>query len=192
MPHEHFTRITIVSVSGLPDTSGAAHALTISLRNMPGARAVLCCPFAPPNLHPAIRHVPIAEMNYSEYSWFVMFALWRVIDTDYALIVQDDGWVLDGSNWRDEYFDYDYIGALSERARRYAGRYALDEGFRVVRIPEPARSCRHAGTERRLFAAQPAHVERADRSSGNQGRDSATRPDAISSPPNGVVQRRAR
>ncbi|SAL36933.1 hypothetical protein AWB71_01894 [Caballeronia peredens] len=116
MPHNRFNRITIVSVTGLPDARSAAAALAVSLRNMPGARALLCSPVAPANLPPDIVHVPITPLSYLEYSWFILFALWRVIETDYALIVQDDGWVLDGANWRDEYFEYDYIGAPCHHA----------------------------------------------------------------------------
>jgi hypothetical protein len=119
MSESSFSRITIVSVTGLPDATGAGHALAISLRNMPGAQALLCSPIEPPGLPAGIRHLPIASLNYSEYSWFMMFALWPLIDTDYALIVQDDGWVLDGKNWRDEYLDYDYLGAVLHRARVY-------------------------------------------------------------------------
>lgn len=112
-----FSRITLVTVTGLTDAQAAANALMLSKRNMPGAQALLCCPHAPANLADGIRHVPITPLSYIEYSWFVMFALWSLIETDYALIVQDDGWVLDAANWRDEYFDYDYIGALCNHAR---------------------------------------------------------------------------
>ncbi|SAL48353.1 hypothetical protein AWB74_02212 [Caballeronia arvi] len=41
----------------------------------------------------------------------MLFALWRFIETEYALIVQDDGWILDIGNWSDEFLSYDYIGA---------------------------------------------------------------------------------
>ncbi|BAN23602.1 DUF5672 family protein [Caballeronia insecticola] len=116
MPHNRFNRVTIVSVTGLSDTRGAVAALAVSLRNMPGARALLCSPEAPPDLPPGVAHVRITPLTYVEYSWFILFALWRVIETDYALIVQDDGWVLDGANWRDEYFEYDYIGAPCHQA----------------------------------------------------------------------------
>jgi hypothetical protein len=46
---------------------------------MPGARALLCSPQAPADLAPGIVHLAIAPLNYHEYSWFMMFALWRVV-----------------------------------------------------------------------------------------------------------------
>jgi hypothetical protein len=33
------------------------------------------------------------------------------LDTDYYLIVQHDGYALNKANWRDEFLEYDYIGA---------------------------------------------------------------------------------
>jgi hypothetical protein len=120
-----FQRITLVSVSGLPDARRAADALTLSLRNMPGARALLCSPARPSNLPSNIDHRRIGALNYHEYSWFMMFALWRMIETDFALIVQDDGWVLDTANWTDEFFEYDYVGPTV-----HVGRVDTPDGTR--------------------------------------------------------------
>jgi hypothetical protein len=108
---ESFKKITLVSVTGLPDAGGAAMALQHSLAQMPGTRALLCSPQAPANLAPGIEHIAIAQLNYHEYSWFMMFALWRVVSTEFALVVQEDGWVVNADNWRDEFLDCDYIGA---------------------------------------------------------------------------------
>jgi len=51
-----------------------------------------------------------------QYSTFVMHSLYAFIDTDFCLIVQDDGWVLNGANWKPEYYDYDYIGGITHGA----------------------------------------------------------------------------
>lgn len=110
-------RITLVSVTGLADASGAGRALAFSQRQLPGCGALLCSPQRPPDLAPGIAHRPIAPLNYHEYGWFMLFALWRVVATEFALVVQEDGWVLDGANWRDAYFDYDYVGAPIHLAR---------------------------------------------------------------------------
>lgn len=112
-----FEKITLVSVTGLADASGAAMALAHSKAQMPGAQAVLCCPQAPADLDAGIAHIAIAPMNYHEYSWFIMFALWRVIPTEFALIVQEDGWVVNANNWTDDFLNYDYIGAPIHLAR---------------------------------------------------------------------------
>ncbi|CAA2102645.1 DUF5672 family protein [Variovorax paradoxus] len=111
MSRESFKKITLVSVTGLPDARGAALALRHSQAQMPGARALLCSPKAPDDLAPGIEHLAIAPLNYHEYSWFMMFALWRVVQTEFALVVQEDGWVVNAANWSDGFLDCDYIGA---------------------------------------------------------------------------------
>jgi hypothetical protein len=45
------------------------------------------------------------------YSRFVMKELDRHIDTDFALLVQYDGYILNAGCWSDEFLGYDYIGA---------------------------------------------------------------------------------
>jgi|GEM_PF-1277548 len=46
-----------------------------------------------------------------EYSRWILKELWRYIETDYVLVTQHDGYVLNGESWLDEFYDYDYIGA---------------------------------------------------------------------------------
>lgn len=47
----------------------------------------------------------------SDYSRFIMAEASSHVETDFALFVQWDGYVLDAANWRDDFLDYDYIGA---------------------------------------------------------------------------------
>ena len=58
-----------------------------------------------------LRHVPVRPFGYTDYSLFVLYVLGHFIETEFALIVQDDGWVLSGRNWRSEFLQYDMIGA---------------------------------------------------------------------------------
>ncbi|MDM3825391.1 DUF5672 family protein, partial [Proteus mirabilis] len=58
-----------------------------------------------------ILHQPCRPFGYLEYNLFVLYQLMYYIETDYCLIVQNDGWVLNGQNWQDAYREYDYIGA---------------------------------------------------------------------------------
>jgi hypothetical protein len=59
----------------------------------------------------------IPQFNYEEYSQFVVRNLTDVVDTDFCLIVQTDGFVINANKWTDEFFNYDYIGAKWDRAR---------------------------------------------------------------------------
>lgn len=61
------------------------------------------------------RVVPIRPLNSKEdYSWFIMKELVDHIDTDYILIIQYDGYPIFANAWRDEWLNYDLIGAVWE------------------------------------------------------------------------------
>ena len=49
--------------------------------------------------------------SIESYGKYVQFHLWQHISTEYVLIVQADGWILNGNMWSDEFLLYDYIGA---------------------------------------------------------------------------------
>lgn len=58
------------------------------------------------------RVIPIRHLaSKGDYSTFMMKELADYIDTDYMLVIQYDGWVVNHKAWRDEWFNYDYIGA---------------------------------------------------------------------------------
>lgn len=103
--------LTVVAISGHNDGAATLPSLSHSLRELPGARGLLVSPQQPANLPAHIRWAAIQAMTYRQYSLFVMYCLAHFIETEYALIVQEDSWVLDGRNWRSEFLHYDYIGA---------------------------------------------------------------------------------
>ena len=41
----------------------------------------------------------------------MVYKLSEYIHTDFALIIQSDGYVINPDSWRDEFLEYDYIGA---------------------------------------------------------------------------------
>jgi len=45
------------------------------------------------------------------YSHFCIADLVQYVDTDFVLVVQYDGFVLNPDSWREEFLNYDYIGA---------------------------------------------------------------------------------
>jgi predicted nucleotidyltransferase len=49
--------------------------------------------------------------DIQEYSRFCAEELVKYVDTDYVLIVQYDGFILNPASWTDEFLKYDYIGA---------------------------------------------------------------------------------
>lgn len=56
--------------------------------------------------------VKIPPINSIEaYSHFMIKELVDFVETDYVLIIQHDGFVLNPNQWQNDYFDYDFIGA---------------------------------------------------------------------------------
>lgn len=49
-----------------------------------------------------------------DYSTFIVNELYRYIETDYCLIFQVDGFVLNPLGWSDEFLNYDYVGSPSK------------------------------------------------------------------------------
>jgi hypothetical protein len=137
---QDFRRITIVSVTGLQSVAdGALRAIVKSYAEMPGARALLLSPAKPDATPEWVRHVPIQPFGYMEYSLFILYVLHHFIETEFALIVQDDGWVLSGKNWRSEFLDYDIIGAP----------------VHLARVIGPSGDMYHTGFQWEQFVGQP-------------------------------------
>lgn len=107
-----FADITVVGITGADSyTEGTMYAIIRSCAELPGSRGLLISPSCPQDLPENIRHQPCRPFGYLEYNLFVLYQLMYYIETDYCLIVQNDGWVLNGQNWQDAYREYDYIGA---------------------------------------------------------------------------------
>ena len=49
--------------------------------------------------------------NIDEYNEYILYHLYNHINTDYCLIVQDHGFIINPESWNDSFFQYDYIGA---------------------------------------------------------------------------------
>jgi hypothetical protein len=107
---EH-SNLTVVAVYGHNDGSSAIPSLVKSMTQLPGSKALLISPSRPESLPWFVEHKAIFSLDYFQYSWFMMYALHNFIDTDHVLIVQDDGWVIEGNNFDPDWYKYDYIGA---------------------------------------------------------------------------------
>jgi len=49
--------------------------------------------------------------NVSEWGKFVIFKLYKFIDTDFIFLIHEDGFIVNPEQWEDEFLLYDYIGA---------------------------------------------------------------------------------
>lgn len=66
----------------------------------------------PINLTDSIKWIKIRDItSLGDYSRFIINELPDHINTDFCMSVHHDGWIINADNWRDEFLDYDYIGA---------------------------------------------------------------------------------
>lgn len=87
-----------------------AKALTLSQAKCSFADAIL---FSDGRADGPFRCVEIRPLrSVWDYSDFCLTDLPHLIQTDYALIVQWDGYVVDPSRWRPSFLKFDYIGAV--------------------------------------------------------------------------------
>lgn len=52
------------------------------------------------------------RLDYKGYSKFIIYDLYKYINTDFVLFIQWDGFILNPKQWDNDYLNYDYIGAL--------------------------------------------------------------------------------
>lgn len=107
----NYNDITVVAIYGHGQGLRAIPALEKTAACFPGCRKLL---ITNQQLATDIPQKLIAApLDYSGYSSFCMYALHNFIETDYAFIVQHDGWALSKDNWKDDWLEYDYIGGLT-------------------------------------------------------------------------------
>lgn len=49
--------------------------------------------------------------NIDEYNEYILYHMYKHINMEFGLIVQDHGFIINPDAWTDEFLDYDYIGA---------------------------------------------------------------------------------
>jgi hypothetical protein len=110
--------VTVVAVSGI-NPEAASKALEICMDGIDFYESVLIAHNKPDTLYPGITFkqclpTDLANQdpkNSNDYSKFMLFDLWKYIDSDFALIVHNNAYVIRPNKWEDEFLKYDYIGA---------------------------------------------------------------------------------
>lgn len=87
-------------------------AMVYSMREIDFADAVLITHEKPKNLPDTIRYAQIEELkDIDDFNYDCVYRLGDYIETEFALLVHSDGFVVNPSSWRDEFLKYDYIGS---------------------------------------------------------------------------------
>ena len=103
-------QVTLVSVTSV-DLPATELAMMISTHDIHFGEVKLLTSeeFIPQDPH--IQVVKIPKLDFEGYSRFILNDLHGFIDTDYCLVIQADGFVLNAHKWQDQFLGYDYIGA---------------------------------------------------------------------------------
>lgn len=84
--------------------------ICLSYFEFPAAKLLTSIPMK--DIPAGIERIGIAPINsLKEYSHFMMKNLNDYIETDFVLVVQHDGFILNPKAWTEEFLEYDYIGA---------------------------------------------------------------------------------
>lgn len=66
----------------------------------------------PHDLNNKVKFCYIDKINsLDDYSYKMIYELDKYVHTDFALVIQSDGYVINPDLWRDDFLNYDYIGA---------------------------------------------------------------------------------
>jgi len=112
MGRPHLNDVTLVAVTSVA-LAATVVALRRSMAQAQFGRVLLLSDRPPDDLAGSgieWRAIPPLQSR-AYYSRFVLHELCDHVETSHALLVQWDGFVRDGRRWRDEFLEYDYIGA---------------------------------------------------------------------------------
>lgn len=103
--------ITLVAMASR-NVSANIKALEYSCRGIIFQSVKIITDIVPDSLPSYITHYHIDKMlTMDDWNYNIIYKLGDYIDTDYAILVHADGFVVNPDSWREEFLGYDYIGA---------------------------------------------------------------------------------
>lgn len=104
-------KVTLVAVTSV-NVSDTIWAMKYSMRGIEFADSVLITHKKPWNLPADIRYCHVDKIDgIDKFNYFMVYELWKYVHTDYIMLVHADGFIVHPKMWRDDFMDYDYIGA---------------------------------------------------------------------------------
>ncbi len=113
---KHLPNVTLISYDNTDDPSRTLRALHFSAREIKFADVVLVCnrkshfkTDRPKNGE--IKIHTVLDTGYAAAMDFEVAGLINYVQTDFALCIHHDGYVINPQSWRDDWLQYDFIGA---------------------------------------------------------------------------------
>ena len=103
--------VTLISLSSVM-INETIQAMMYSMKKISFADAIIFTHKLPDDLPDSIRYIHVQEMkSVDDYNKVMLYDLYNHIQTDYALVIQWDGYVVNPDKWDKSFLEYDYIGA---------------------------------------------------------------------------------
>lgn len=103
--------VTLVALTSVRIDS-TIKALEYSMKDISFGKVKLLSDVEPENLSCEIIFEKTQKSsNIDEWNYNIIYNLPKHIDTEFALLIHDNGFVVNPNSWKDEFFNYDYIGA---------------------------------------------------------------------------------
>jgi hypothetical protein len=112
--------VTLVAVTSVKIESHVK-ALEYSCKGINFGEVKLLSNIKPSYLPTYIKHEYIDKLTHpigeslgggkDQWNYFMVYKLCEYIDTEYAIIIHDDGFIVNPTSWNPEFLNYDYIGS---------------------------------------------------------------------------------
>jgi len=107
--------VTIISLAGF-NYDSAVRAIEYSQYGIKFGDSKILSPEKPGYLPTSVKweETPILRRRapgIDDYSHYFLYDIWRHVETEFALVVQGDGYVINPRAWTDEFLQFDYIGS---------------------------------------------------------------------------------
>ncbi|WP_242826796.1 DUF5672 family protein [Butyrivibrio sp. NC3005] len=103
--------VTLVAVTSVK-IKATIKAMKYSMERVDFKDAVLVTHRKPLGLPSNIRFGKIEKLdNIDKFNYDMVYELYKYVNTSHIMLVHYDGFVVNPESWRDEFLDYDYIGA---------------------------------------------------------------------------------
>lgn len=108
--------VTLISFDGKSNEESGLQptiqALIHSCKEIEFGSVKLVSHIEPKNLPSPIKHEYIDKIkDIDQWSHDIIYKFGQYVDTDFAILVHADGFIVNPDSWRDEFLEYDYIGA---------------------------------------------------------------------------------
>ena len=129
----NLSNITLISIYGRDDETDFVNhleSLIYSQHKIQFGSVKILSPYFSEKTPKNIQYIKIpAIKSINEYSNFMVKKLYDYVDTDFVITIQNDGFIINPHLWKNEFLEYDYIGAPWRNIPHYSGVRVGNGGF---------------------------------------------------------------